>query len=108
MTAAPSQKATGCFRMIRIVSLVLITGALCGCGSTLHRLPKCDGYSRWPLNRSMWQWEDTSKLKQFTSKAVPTGTADPVASYAAETVPVTPAAFALVDVDVSYRPCEGK
>jgi hypothetical protein len=56
----------------------------------------------------MWQWEDTSKLKQFTSKAVPTGTADPVASYAVETVPVTPAAFALVDVDVSYRPCEGK
>ncbi len=108
MTADPSQKGTGCFRMLRIVSLFLIAGALCGCGSMVHRLPKCDGYSRRPLNRSMWQWEDTSKLKQFTSKAIPAGTADPVASYVAETVPGTPAAFALVDVEGSYRPCEGK
>jgi type IV secretion system protein VirB7 len=94
--------------MLRIVSLFLIAGALCGCGSMLHRLPKCDGYARRPLNRSMWQWEDTSKLKRLPAQAVPAGTADPVASYAADTVKVTPAAFTLVDIEGSYRPCEGK
>ncbi len=25
--------------------------------NTLKSLPKCDGYSKRPLNRSMWNWE---------------------------------------------------
>ncbi|GAA4664904.1 type IV secretion protein VblB7 [Bartonella pachyuromydis] len=25
--------------------------------NTLKSLPKCDEYSKWPLNKSMWNWE---------------------------------------------------
>ncbi|MDT4872102.1 hypothetical protein FQZ97_1072710 [compost metagenome] len=69
-----------------------------------YPLPKCDGYSRRPLNRSMWQWEDNSNLKQKHSDAVPV-TSSMAAAYAEEDK--EPAAFAYFDIDVSYRRCEG-
>lgn len=36
-----------------------------------YSLPKCDGYSRRPLNRAMWQWEDNNDLKHKHSDARP-------------------------------------
>ncbi|CAN7623447.1 hypothetical protein [Pararhizobium sp. LjRoot238] len=92
--------------MLRIVSLVLVAGALSACSAMTHPLPKCDGYSRRPLNRSMWQWEDNSKRKQPASKAVPADSTNHATSYAEEPASVAPAAFTHFDVEGSYRPCE--
>lgn len=94
--------------MPHMLLLLLLTASLAGCGSISHPLPKCDGYSRRPLNRSMWQWEGDRKADQSTTGAI---LADPVthaASFAEEPASVTPAAFAHFDVAGSYRPCEGK
>ncbi|MFK0207925.1 hypothetical protein [Agrobacterium sp. NPDC090283] len=92
--------------MIRILLPLLLTASLSACASISHPLPKCDGYSRRPLNRSMWQWEDKGKLQKPASvndqnpgsRAVP---------YAEQPAAVTPAAFAHFDVSGSYGPCEG-
>lgn len=92
--------------MLRIVSLFIIAAALSACSSMTHPLPKCAGYSRRPLNRSMWQSEDSSKSKS-TSRATRADTAAHVSGYGEETAPVTPAAFAYFDVKGSYRPCQG-
>lgn len=90
--------------MIRRFSLLCMAAALSGCASLTYPLPKCDGYSRRPLNRSMWQWEDNSNLKQKQSGARP-------ASQSVATAYVEegwePSAFAQFDIDASYRPCEG-
>ncbi|WP_349436788.1 hypothetical protein [Pararhizobium sp. A13] len=94
--------------MLRIISLLLIAGALSACSSITHPLPKCDGYSRRPLNRSMWQWEDNRKLKQPATEVAPAEPTSHAASYAEGPASITPAAFAHFDVEGSYRPCEGK
>ncbi|MBB4277904.1 type IV secretion system protein VirB7 [Rhizobium mongolense] len=101
MTPTLLKKWTGCLRMLRIVSLFLIAGALPACSSMTHPLPKCDGYFRRPLNRAMWQREDDGMLKQ--PKSAP---ASHAASYTGEQA--TPVAFALFDVQGSSRPCRGK
>lgn len=90
--------------MIRTFSLLCMAAALSGCASLTYPLPKCDGYSRRPLNRSMWQWEDNSSLKKKHSGARP-------ASQSVATAYVEegwePPVFAQFDIDASYRPCEG-
>ncbi|MBB4232360.1 type IV secretion system protein VirB7 [Rhizobium mongolense] len=101
MTATHLKKWTGCLRMLRIVSLFLIAGALPACSSMTHPLPRCDGYFRRPLNRAMWQREDDGMLKQPSSAP-----ASHAASYAEEHA--TPTAFTHFDVEGSYRPCKGK
>jgi type IV secretion system protein VirB7 len=89
--------------MLRIASLCLIAGTLPACNSMTHPLPKCDGYYRRPLNRSMWQREDDVMLKQAQSAP-----ASHAASYAQQPARASPAAFAHFDVEGSYRPCRGK
>lgn len=92
--------------MMRFLLLLLLGASLSSCASISNPLPKCDGYSRRPLNRAMWQWEDKEKLQKpasendrnQTTRAVP---------YAEEPASVTPAAFAHFDAAGSYRPCEG-
>ncbi|WP_273760293.1 type IV secretion protein VblB7 [Bartonella sp. ML70XJBT.G] len=39
-----------------ILSLILLNGCMSS-SNTLKSLPKCDGYSKRPLNKSMWNWE---------------------------------------------------
>lgn len=48
-----------------------------GCASLSYPLPKCDGYSKRPLNRSMWGWDaDTApRTHQQSSLADSNGTA---------------------------------
>ncbi|MHC1550890.1 hypothetical protein [Phyllobacterium sp. K27] len=92
--------------MCRIVLWILLAGILSACSSLTHPLPKCDGYSRRPLNRSMWQWEGTGQLKQPTSKAIPADPASHAASYAAQPSFVPPAAIARFQAAASYLPCE--
>lgn len=94
--------------MMRILLPFLLALILAGCSSITHPLPKCDGYSRRPLNRSMWQWENNEKSNPKTSQAIPANPAYPAAAYADDPGSTTPAAFAQFDVEGSYRPCEGK
>ncbi|EJZ19858.1 hypothetical protein NE852_26480 (plasmid) [Rhizobium sp. Pop5] len=96
--------------MIRIVLSLLLTAGLVGCGSISHPLPKCDGYSRRQLNRSMWQWQDRDNgaTKQPTTGAVPAEPTIHAAAYVQDPPAAMSAAFAHFDVAGSYRPCEGK
>lgn len=94
--------------MTRILLPVLVTLSLAGCSSISHPLPKCDGYSRRPLNRSMWQWENIEKSNPKTSEVVPANPTDVAAAYAEGPRSAMPAAFMQFDVESSYRPCRGK
>lgn len=57
-------------------------------------LPKCDGYAKRPLNRSMWRWEGGRQLA-----------AKPLGYLREERVP---AAFEDFDERASYRKCVGE
>lgn len=61
--------------MIRIALFVCVASAVSACASHSHSPPKCDGYSRRPLNRSMWQWQEKGALKQSLSDLTRTGPA---------------------------------
>lgn len=91
--------------MIRTFPLLCMAAALSGCASLTYPLTECDGYSRRPLNRSMWQWEDNSNLKQKQSDARPAASQSVATAYVEEAR--EPPAFAHRDIDASYRPCEG-
>ncbi|WP_082562755.1 MULTISPECIES: hypothetical protein [unclassified Rhizobium] len=92
--------------MLRIVSLFLIAGALCACSAMTQPLPKCDGYSRRPLNRSMWQPQDNRMLKRRAPAVAPAEPARHAASYAEQPASVTPAAFAHFDAKGHATRCE--
>ena len=92
--------------MIRILLPLLLSASLSGCASISYPLHKCDGYSRRPLNRSMWQWEDKGK-QQTPASEISRNPASRAVPFAEEPTSVTPAAFAHFDVAGSYRPCEG-
>lgn len=80
-----------------IVSLVMLI-ALEGCASLTYPLRKCDGYSRRPLNRAMWDWGDDSTLKRTHSDRRSSTSTTPYAEQGRE-----PAAFAHLDIDGSHR-----
>ncbi|MCA1493303.1 hypothetical protein I6F11_20495 [Ensifer sp. NBAIM29] len=90
--------------MIRPILLLFMAAILSSCASMNYPLPKCDGYSRRPLNRALWQWEDYSDLDQRHSDTNAVN-ALRIASYFDASK--GPLAFAHLDVDASYRPCEG-
>lgn len=91
--------------MIRTFPLLCMAAALSGCASLTHPLPKCDGYSRRPLNRSMWQWEDNSNLNQKQSDARPATSQSVATAYVEKGR--EPPAFAQFDIGASNRLCEG-
>ncbi len=88
--------------MIKITVSLFMLLALGGCASLTYPLPKCDGYSRRPLNRSMWEWEVDSTLKSQQSDRRSSTSATPYAEESKE-----PAAFAHLDIDGSHRRCAG-
>ena len=88
--------------MIKTTVSIFMLLALGGCASLTYPLPKCDGYSRRPLNRSMWEWEGDSKLKAQQSDRRSSISATPYAEESKE-----PAAFAHLDIDGSHRRCVG-
>ncbi|MBY3387300.1 hypothetical protein [Rhizobium laguerreae] len=92
--------------MIRIIVSLLLALELTGCASRSHPLPKCDGYSRRPLNRAMWQWEDNKPAKQSGDDGVPATATGQVSSYGEVPLTEEPAAFAHIDVVGSYRSCQ--
>lgn len=89
--------------MIRIFPLVCMAAILSGCASLSYPLPKCDGYSRRPLNRSMWEWEDNKNLTEKRSSAQPSISQQAAAAYVEEGR--APAALARFDIAASNRPC---
>ncbi|UXN57771.1 hypothetical protein [Phyllobacterium zundukense] len=91
--------------MIRMTLSLFLLAGLTGCASISYPLPKCDGYSRRPLNRAMWQWEDKSTTKQPASEADPTTSTNRETPYVEEQETVTPAAFEQFDAAGSFRHC---
>ncbi|TPN81022.1 hypothetical protein FJ987_18495 [Mesorhizobium sp. CU2] len=89
--------------MIRILPLVCMAALFSGCASLSYPLPKCDGYSRRPLNRSMWEWQDNKTLTEKHSDAEP-AISEPVAAAYLEEGRGLPA-FARFDIAASNRPC---
>lgn len=96
------RKNTKYGRRIRSSVLVAVVAMLGGCASLADPPAKCDGYSRRPLNRSMWTWEDDRELPRAQSHARSPMSATP---YVEEDR--TPAAFAQFDIDGSRRHCTG-
>jgi type IV secretion system protein VirB7 len=88
--------------MIKTTVLFVALAVLGGCASLTYPLPKCDGYSRRPLNRSMWEWEGDRKLQREDSSARSTTSVTP---YVEEDS--TSSAFAHLDIDGSHRRCVG-
>lgn len=68
--------------MDRIIIAGLLMVSVVGCASLAgpREAPNCDGYSRRPLNRSMWNWE--SAKPAAAAVASPALTADPAAPTA--------------------------
>lgn len=91
--------------MIRPILLLLMAAILNGCASMTDPLPKCDGYSRRPLNRTMWQWEEYRRHEEEYSD-VRQAMSSPMAPAAYAEEPEELPALAHLDVDGSYRPCE--
>lgn len=91
--------------MIRSIPLLCMVAVLFGCASLTYPLPKCDGYERRPLNRSLWQWEENSNIKREHSNAYGAAAQPVVAAYLEEGK--APPAFVHLDAKASQRPCEG-
>ena len=88
--------------MTRFFPPLCVLAILSGCASLTYPLPKCDGYSRRPLNRSMWEWEGEGNLKSSRSETRSSTSATPYVEPTQE-----PAAFAHLDIDGSHRRCAG-
>lgn len=99
---SPTTKRKGAPQLIRLSLLLAMAAVLGGCASLTYPLPKCDGYSRRPLNRSMWEWEGERNLKSSPSETRTSTSATPYVEQAQE-----PAAFAHLDIDGSHRRCAG-
>ncbi|MET3794936.1 hypothetical protein [Aquamicrobium terrae] len=89
--------------MIRTIALLCMAAVLSGCAALSYPLPKCDGYSRRPLNRAMWEWEGNSNPGQKHSDAG-SATSGSASSYAEEAS--SPAAFAHLGASDSTPPCK--
>jgi len=92
--------------MGRALLLCLTLSALSGCATLSYPLPKCDGYAKRPLNRSMWEWEGGKgpESQQHSSLSNEGG----AALAFAETVraPDAQMAFAGFDAVGSHRACQ--
>lgn len=92
--------------MGRALLLCLTLSALSGCATLSYPLPKCDGYAKRPLNRSMWEWEGGKGPARQQHSSLPNE--DSAALAFAETVhaPDAQTVFASFDAAGSYRACQ--
>lgn len=92
--------------MGRALLLCLTLSALSGCATLSYPLPKCDGYAKRPLNRSMWEWEGGkgTASQQHSSLSNESGPALAFAEIAHAPDALT--AFAGFDAAGSYRACQ--
>lgn len=86
--------------------MIGLLAAVSGCATLSYPLPKCDGYAKRPLNRSMWDW-DAGKAQgnqQQSSLADGNGTALAFADPSDEPT-VKAVAFAGFDDAGSHAAC---
>ncbi len=102
------KQTTRWFTMIRIFVLFCVASTLGGCASYSYPLPKCDGYSRRPLNRAMWQWGGDSRSTPQPPRSSSAQSGGKPPAYVEEKPDIVPAAFAHFDVGHSYRRCGGQ
>jgi type IV secretion system protein VirB7 len=81
-----------------------VLAILSGCATLSYPLPKCDGYAKRPLNRSMWDWE-AGKAQGSKQSSLPD--TSPNAAFAAEPSgsAIQTAAFAGFDEAASHAAC---
>ena len=92
--------------MFRVLSLLVIVLSLGGCASLSYPLPKCDGYAKRPLNRSMWNWEAGKAGAQQQQTNATTSTPVTPLSFADDPPNrQQPTAFASFNEAASYRSC---
>ncbi|QTK81725.1 Hypothetical protein AT6N2_L0870 [Agrobacterium tumefaciens] len=92
--------------MNRILLLLLLGTSLSGCASISYPLPKCDGYSRRQLNRSLWQSEDEGR-QQAPANEISRKSESRAVPFVKEPAAEKTAVFARFDSADLYRPCEG-
>lgn len=88
-------------KLLKLACVTALLAALSGCATLMYPLPKCDGYSKRPLNRSMWQWEGQQGASGQTGEA---GSLTP-AHVEGEGTPSKLAAIEGLDIAGSHRAC---
>ncbi|EEQ92933.1 hypothetical protein ACI50E_08405 [Brucella sp. ZJ1_1] len=88
--------------MNRFFWSIALAALLGGCASLNYPLPKCDGQTRRPLNRAMWEWDENRNLKPHRQDTRSSMSALPYVEQGKE-----PAAFAHLDIAASHRSCAG-
>lgn len=83
-----------------------LLAAVSGCATLSYPLPKCDGYAKRPLNRSMWDWDagKAQGTQQQSSVADSNGSALAFAEQSAEP-DVSIVTFAGFDEAGSHAAC---
>ena len=82
-----------------------LLAAVSGCATLSYPLPKCDGYAKRPLNRSMWDW-DAGKAQGNPQQQSSRAGGDALALAIAEHEPtVATVAFAGFDEAGSHAAC---
>lgn len=93
--------------VVRFLTLLGTLTVLSGCATLSYPLPKCDGYAKRPLNRSMWEWEGG---KQSASEQHSSIAAESASALAFATAPneatTAQVAFAGFDEAGSHRACQ--
>ncbi len=89
-----------------MIPLISVLFAVSGCATLSYPLPKCDGYAKRPLNRSMWDWDASKAEAHKQQSSLADGSA---AALAFINQPVDPAvqtaAFAGFDEAGSQTAC---
>lgn len=83
-----------------------LLSVLAGCATLSYPLPKCDGYAKRPLNRSMWEWEGGKQPAGQQQSALPDAESTALAFATMASPHVQPAAFAGFDEAGSHRACQ--
>lgn len=99
--------------MLRLPILGLFGLALTGCASVMGptSAPSCDGYSRRPLNPSMWNWEQAQALPLPALEAAADAAAPAAAAPKLRTgqvrgsAPIAASGTARFDVAASTNAC---
>lgn len=92
--------------MGRALLLCLSLFALSSCATLSYPLPKCDGYAKRPLNRSMWEWESDKQAPAQHYSSLATSDTSALAFSSKPEGEGVLTAFAGFDEAGSYRACQ--
>jgi type IV secretion system protein VirB7 len=91
--------------VIRLLALMVLLAAVSGCATFSYPLPKCDGYAKRPLNRSMWDW-DQGRAQNSRQSSISSDTSTATAFAEEAAVPLEEAvALAGFDEVGSHSSC---